>query len=186
MVTSDPERESTVGSSQSQDQAHEVEIAADILAQGVAVATSMHADTAGVLEAGTAVSAREIARGAVAVQATAHEQARRAASAALRAVEAVIEALGPGGAEASLTADQAMLVVEKAGEASAQLATAAKASGAFAIAAAATGIAAEAAEHAAAFELRMVANAVAARKLAPKSADAPSANGTADPTSEPS
>jgi len=83
-------------------------------------------------------------------------------SCALNAVEAVTEALGPGGGEASLTPEQAMLVVAKASEASAQLATAAKASGAFA---AAAGLATQA-DFAGAFELHMVTTAVAARELA--------------------
>jgi hypothetical protein len=87
---------------------------------------------------------------------------REAAQAALNAVEAVTEALGPGGGEAALTPEQAMLVVAKASEASAQLATAAKASGAFA---AAAGLATQA-DFAGAFELHMVTTAVAARELA--------------------
>lgn len=151
------------------DGVEDVGAAAEILAQGVAVTTRMQADAAGAIEAGTATSARAIAHGAEAVQVTAHDCAREAAQLALHAVEAVVEALGA--ADVSLTPEQAIVVVAKASEASAQLVAAAKASGAFTMAAAAAGLATQAADDAAGFELHMVATAVAARKLAEKAAN---------------
>ena len=78
------------------------------------------------------------------------------------------------------------MVVAKASEASAQLAIAARASGAFAMAAAATGLATQAADYAAAFELHMIATAVAAQELAEKAADASRPHGHVEAGTEPS
>jgi len=180
MVTSDPAARPTGASAdalpgpQGVDgvDVEEVGDAAAILARGVAISTRLHAAAAGELEAGTATGARAIAEGAEVIQATAQNHAQEAAQRALHAVEAVAEALGAAnGAGAFLTPEQAIVVVAKASEAAAQLAIAAKASGAFAMAATATGLATQAADYAAAFELHMIATAVAAQELAEKETD---------------
>lgn len=156
-------------------QAREIRDAAETLALGVAAVTGLQADAAGVLEAGAATSAREIARGADALQGSARDLARHAAMNALQAAEVVADLLAFGNAQAALTPEQALLVVSKAGEASNQLGTAVEASGALALASAASGLAKEAADSAVAFELRTVATAVAARNLAPTVVEVPNA-----------
>ena len=195
MVTSDPAARPTGASADALPgpqgidgvDVEEVGDAAAILARGVAISTRLHAAAAGELEAGTATGARAIAEGAEVIQATAQDRAREAAQRALHAVEAVAEALGAvGGAGAFLTPEQAIVVVAKASEAAAQLAIAARASGAFAMAATATGLATQAADYAAAFELHMIATAVAAQELAEEATDASRPHGHVEAGTEPS